>query len=301
MRKTDVPALTGLRGIAAIWVVGYHINLWTGIPLLPDLIFRYGFCGVDVFFLLSGYLLASLHADLKPSGWKRFFLRRWFRIFPLHLFVMTGLAVLVLVLDRVGLSLGYHTWSTFLPVLCLVQVFTRSGGWNDPTWSIGVELVSYLLLPLLIPILRRISQPAMAVVGALLVVLDVALAIYTIRPYRNFLVTPFLGPIPILRGLLGFFAGAAFSRCVGMSDLRLGFMDVTLSWWPIFWIGEVSYSIYLLHGPILTALDHAEIILIRHGIGAAFLPLAIMLILMTSAITHRWIEVPARKLGRRLG
>lgn len=252
MKEVDVPALTGLRGLAALWVVGYHFDLWFPTPVLPDAVFGYGFLGVDVFFLLSGYLLASLHIDLAPAGWGEFFRRRAFRVYPLHVVIMLGLAALVAAAHFRGLDLGpYYDWSSFPSVLFMAQIFTGHGGWNDPTWSVGAELVSYLLLPLAVFPLRHATRLAAGIACAALLGLDAGLVGSTTLHHGAILYTAIAGPAPVMRGLLGFFAGAAFSRCVEMRKLRLGAIGAALSWWPLLWVGEVSYSIYLLHGPIL--------------------------------------------------
>ena len=81
-----VPALHGLRGLMALWVVSYHT---TPTGLGPLHVTNYGYLAVDVFFILSGYVLMQAHAARfgRPTwaATRLFWRRRWWRIYPLCL------------------------------------------------------------------------------------------------------------------------------------------------------------------------------------------------------------------------
>lgn len=73
--------LTSLRGLAALAVMGFHFAL-----LLPGLpVFNRGFLGVDLFFLLSGFILTHVYHDRLEA--RSFFSARFARTYPLHLFM----------------------------------------------------------------------------------------------------------------------------------------------------------------------------------------------------------------------
>src|SRR6185437_5078025 len=93
-KYATMPALTGLRGIAAIWVVLFHL-FWPGI----DPVTRTGYLGVDIFFILSGFVLSHVYFCKEEfftrSGYRRFLLTRLARIYPLHLATLIFLLIIV--------------------------------------------------------------------------------------------------------------------------------------------------------------------------------------------------------------
>jgi peptidoglycan/LPS O-acetylase OafA/YrhL len=87
MSPSYYPMLDIWRGIAVLWVLLHHINIFFGLRLIfPSIIplATKGFLGVDIFFVLSGFLIAGLLLpDFgKEIRWKRFYIRRFFKIAP---------------------------------------------------------------------------------------------------------------------------------------------------------------------------------------------------------------------------
>lgn len=149
--QRDLPPLTGIRGLAALAVLGFHVHVLLG--ALPP--FARGFLGVDVFFVLSGFLLAWLAAgdpDWRPGA---FFRRRFMRILP----------PLYLQMVLVGLWAAWGaTWLFPWPGFAAYSLqFTLAFHVGPepirpvlgPWWSIPVELGFYLLFPLALAGLRR--------------------------------------------------------------------------------------------------------------------------------------------------
>src|SRR3954469_7302203 len=102
-----VPALDGIRGVAILLVLFFHMMLIAGNGPLPRLIQKtwgYGWAGVDLFFVLSGFLITGILLDAKaknPTTWnffKNFYARRTVRIFPLY---YAFLIVFLLILPNV--------------------------------------------------------------------------------------------------------------------------------------------------------------------------------------------------------
>ena len=204
LRHHNLP-LTAIRGFAALWVVGHHLQFelaYIGYPFAGWL-FRPGYVAVDIFFVLSGFVITAVHRDLTCAGLGDFFIRRIFRVYPLHLFVL-------------ALILGLWLWSEArfgshdpterlhaLPiVVLLLQPYLIHGlTWNTVSWSIGVELLCYALFPLVIGGLRRLEF-----VGCVLVLLMMA-AIE--RHVHSELVW---GWPAIARGLAGFGLGMAVQQ-----------------------------------------------------------------------------------------
>jgi len=97
-----LPSLTGLRGAAALWVILFHFSflLRTHLHIPLDLpLLREGYLGVDVFFILSGFILCHVYVSsfkqYKVREHIHFLLIRLARIYPLHLAVMLAFVLAV--------------------------------------------------------------------------------------------------------------------------------------------------------------------------------------------------------------
>ena len=132
--------ITSLRFFAAMWVVAYHF--WPSLsPALPILVTR-GYLGVELFFVLSGFILS--HVYLASFGEKRFrypdFLwARLARIYPVHLVTLVGLGVMVAAAAAVGMTVTGNVivWSSLPAHLLLVHAWGLGpqGGWNHPSYA----------------------------------------------------------------------------------------------------------------------------------------------------------------------
>jgi peptidoglycan/LPS O-acetylase OafA/YrhL len=163
---TLLPSLTGLRGIAALWVVIYHYGIHYFPSIQPGAaghIIEKGYLAVDFFFLLSGFVLTHVYiGQFAQSGSRAtwpFLRARIARLYPLHIFIL-GLFVLdsvVPALKQYGLAdaplhikeFGPQSVSALIASLFMLQGLKASAlSWNYPTWSISVEFAAYLLFPL---------------------------------------------------------------------------------------------------------------------------------------------------------
>lgn len=154
-------ALTSIRGVMALWVIGHHLQFGLGLLGYHDAgwLFRPGYIGVDVFFVLSGFVITAVHRDMMPSGSTNFFIRRIFRIYPLHLFV---LGIILAIWLREQYLAGAPLVTPFLDHLPIVALLLQPYlihdlDWNVVSWSIGVEMLCYALFPLAILVLRRMN------------------------------------------------------------------------------------------------------------------------------------------------
>ena len=177
--RADLPALTGIRGVAAWLVVLYHVRLGAASALPPPVvaILGKGYLAVDLFFMLSGFVLWLNYADRLRAGGigeaATFLARRIARIWPLHLFMLAGAVAFVLTVAAAGRPASDHyPWGELPLHLALMQNWGLTGAltWNDPAWSISCEFAAYLLFPLLAAAAnwRRFGTTALCVLLLLL-------------------------------------------------------------------------------------------------------------------------------------
>ncbi|MFN5520324.1 MAG: acyltransferase family protein [Ignavibacteria bacterium] len=141
---TNIPALTGIRALAAGAVFFGHVFQQHHQDVLP--IFKYGWMGVNVFFALSGYLFYHLYADSIEDhtfSWKRYLSKRFIRIYPLTILI----TVLTVVISPSAFNLF-----DILTHLTLLHGFIPDYrlSVNTPMWTLTVELCFYLIAPILI-------------------------------------------------------------------------------------------------------------------------------------------------------
>jgi peptidoglycan/LPS O-acetylase OafA/YrhL len=138
-----VPELDGIRGIAIGLVLVCHATFWMPNERL-QLIFREGKIGVDLFFVLSGFLITGILLDTQthPKRAQSFYIRRGLRIWPLY-FVYLAVAYFAF---RVMLPPQTHLWAYFLFVQNFFWV-DATGPFLQPTWSLAVEEQFYAVWP----------------------------------------------------------------------------------------------------------------------------------------------------------
>jgi hypothetical protein len=145
------PGLDLLRALAIIVVVVYHAGIM-GFPL-PGRVHRFGWVGVDLFFVLSGYLIGGqLFAPLARGqgvNLRRFFARRALRIMPAYFVILTIYFLLPSWRE-------YPEISPLWKFLISVQNIGLHGGTAfSHAWSLAVEDQFYLLLPLILLLANR--------------------------------------------------------------------------------------------------------------------------------------------------
>lgn len=164
---TYQPALDGLRAVAVLLVVGYHARL-------PG--FERGDLGVDVFFVLSGFLITSLIVSEKAGtgsfSFRRFYTRRFVRLFPAYILVLLVCLVATAVRSYGGTSRGAVL--SFLYVANWGAAVGQGLGLLRHTWSLSIEEQFYLVWPIamlaLIRLLRARSIALTLAIGALMMV-----------------------------------------------------------------------------------------------------------------------------------
>ena len=164
--RRKMPELDTLRGVAILAVVFYHGFSQcdtTGLPGIVRAFFaasRFGWLGVNLFFVLSGFLITGILLDSRetPRYYKSFYLRRALRILPAYLLLL----LLLLLLPRLGVVEGRISWSFVGLSLIYLSNLTNFFGvamQYGPLWSLAVEEQFYLLWPAAV---RNLSRRALA-------------------------------------------------------------------------------------------------------------------------------------------
>ena len=175
-----IPALTSLRGLAAWWVVVFHFReaLPPQAPAFVHVVASYGYLAVDLFFILSGFVIARSYShhfarsiEIKTICF--FYGFRLARIYPLHLFVLVLFLLNPFALaffSTAGIPQDGYDINYFIMSIFLVQNWgwTNELQWNIPAWSISTEWFAYLIFPFIAILASRFVQKAAVAVASAL-------------------------------------------------------------------------------------------------------------------------------------
>lgn len=165
-RPEQLAALTGARGIAALWVVLFHYaptfryspqGISWCLEIFGRILIRSGIA-VSFFYVLSGFILTYTYgATIRSGNAKRFWLARFARIYPVYVFAFLLTAPLAFSKGWTGGAADKTVWSGLASVALLQSWFsTLALQWNPPAWSLSVEAFFYALFPFLLPRLKEV-------------------------------------------------------------------------------------------------------------------------------------------------
>ena len=178
--RGEIKALTGLRIVAAVWVVLFHFR-----PMLGDVspgfrdalapVLNCGAQGVDLFFILSGFVLTWNYLDRMGRSWSaratlHFLWLRLARVWPVYLVTLHLAALWVIFTLHVGHvpspDAGQLTAISYVRQVILVQLwfqpFFDDSSWDGPAWSISAEWLAYLIFGVLVLVILRMKQATRA-------------------------------------------------------------------------------------------------------------------------------------------
>ncbi len=351
----EIRALTGLRGVAAFIVFLAHTRetlevrgFQLDVPVLVQRLFLSGGRQVDIFFVLSGFILTLIYRNwfmeaVTRHAYGHFLQRRFARIYPLHAFMLVLVFCFVTV-ARIGhvdtvngldkfdpLTLPAH----FLLVHAWGFLGPMGGYWNLPSWSICIETLAYLLFPLLIWSTTRFARSHGLLLFAIAALLGCTL---------NWLTPWGLAGFPgIARGMSEFALGCsaaylydspvatwlrtrtgsvlsvcALVLCFALTPdtcFAIGLFTAplllalsgdnmparVLGCRPLYFLGEISYSIYLGHF-LYSSLAYRLVSVPWMSTG--LLPLwlgmgaIVIVVVLLATLTYYVIEKPGRNILR---
>ena len=183
--RHELKALTGARGLAAWFVVLFHLRF-----MMPGLggatgPLSLGYLAVDFFFVLSGFVIWLTYGErLREqgiAGIPDFLKRRVARVWPLHLFMLGSAVPFALLLAMSGRA----DWQQYPPgelplhfLLLQNWGFTDRLTWNVPAWSISCELAAYLVFPFLVMAVDWRKLPTLVLLALALVLASTIWAIF---------------------------------------------------------------------------------------------------------------------------
>jgi len=350
-RGHNVPPMEGLRGFAVFLVFLVHyvtfIDPWVAKPSalhsFASTVHTIGNTGVDLFFVLSGYLIYGSLIS-RPQRFLRFMSRRVERIYPAFIAVFVLYVVLAFVFPMEGklpatpLSRTVYLVENFLLLPGLVPIEPMI----TVAWSLSYEMFFYLAIPLVIAVLG-LRQRSLAWRSTFFSTVAIAFVVFCAGyggPVRmimfisgillyevisggvirapadgvalstlavGLLVT--LLPIPgsggySLKVVILFVA--FFWLCFGCFGKAGGWLARGFAWTPLRWLGNMSYSYYLLHGLTLNAAFRSFALFVpaeERGpwFFAALLPCMFAVTLVPTTMLFLLVERPYSLAPRRAG
>src|SRR3984885_11738011 len=151
--SSRIPQLDAVRGLAVLSVLLHNTDVDPAFPL--GFIAANGWMGVDLFFVLSGFLITGILVDTKNSDgyFRNFYVRRCLRIWPLYYSLLFFMFVIVRFLSQSEFQAVVQTsspWWAFPLFLqnFLLPISTNAAGPLGVTWSLAIEEQFYLVWPL---------------------------------------------------------------------------------------------------------------------------------------------------------
>lgn len=353
-QKNELIALTSIRGVAALWVAIFHFIT----PINRDVaciscyfpIVEKSYLAVDLFFVLSGYILTFVYQDkatlINLSGYVKFMRARLARIYPLHFVCLFAFLIVaglpVLLIDGASFN-PRNNPETFFYNLILVHAWGTYNdfSWNNSSWSISTEFFAYLTFPFMLAVLTK---------NKLLIKAILVISISLILLY-SFISGGIGTGKELLRCLIGFYLGVTgylLFNTIKLSQIKTSVLQIAiialillsidsnlndsftiLLWFPLiyslssdsgllarglqnrflYFLGTISYSIYLTHAIVLMAYRNIRVFIFDAPINLGLFYeglLLIGLIVITIALSYctyiyiesrcRWILNPSKNV-----
>lgn len=357
IKREEIKSLTGLRGVAAFMVMLYHFKFSNFFPSPINTAINSTYLAVDLFFILSGFVMALTYSHLFQNGfnipsYKRFILLRIARIYPIY-FITTLLTIILFILFPSNNDF-HHPITAFHVTLnmTMTQAWGFSRSYLIPAWSISTEFAAYLVFPFLLHHLLSGSFKKSASIGF---ALFFSIFILSLIPDSMIFLGKKGDPMniwneysfgPLMRCLLEFSIGIICYRIFSAKDIiqkvqhpyvslitsisilcllsikgadflvialfpvlilsltnAQSAVSKTLSSWPCYQLGLISYSLYLIHHMTYfikpQIMDFIHTYHIPHDYLVAIIIQTLISIILAYA-SYLLIEKPGRSLLRKV-
>ena len=333
-------SLDGLRGILAVSVFIHHSSVWytylhSSTWKFPEsnLFNQLGHSGVELFFMISSFLFVDklLQFEGTQFDWKSFYMKRFFRLAPLH-FVLVAIIILIVFTqsDWQLQTSFYELFSSSFKWLSFGTIgFAEINGTDAAVinagvlWSISYEWLLYFSLPILAIFISRAKPNIFFIlIGIVFIVITSLYRVYEIQHLLSFLggaIAPFIlryqkrrlnfnsiwFTLLLIFSISGIFIFHSPENLICKLLLTIAFTIIALGnnffglleGRTLRLLGEISYSIYLIHGIILFILMHYvvgwEEVKSYNEIDYCLLVLSIVpIVVIVSLLAHRFIEKP---------
>lgn len=258
--SNQIVALTSLRGIAAIVVVILHFAYST-LPEAGAIIsqstyfFNKGYLFVDLFFMLSGFIMTHVYLDtfgisVNRTNYWTYLRARFARIYPLHLFtlgVLVGLELLKLFLPNFQAFTGKFNPTALVANVLMLQAFDFNcpplfwcrSTWNEPAWSISIEFLIYGIFPFILFALLKTKPKTDWIIYLVTLIALLVLIKFTRGTLKSIIGIPSIGRCG-LECVLGVITYKAYQWGKYQSKFSFKLLE----------IGSISLVIGLMHNDI---------------------------------------------------
>jgi peptidoglycan/LPS O-acetylase OafA/YrhL len=333
-----------LRGIAATWVMFHHaywgrhiVHLYAALPqMVAQVLFLRGFYGVEIFFVLSGFIIAHSIRGAEVTGRyiRDFAIRRSIRLDPPYWAAIAFAVVMGALSARVvHKAYEFPSAADILSHITYTQMifgypFTISGVF----WTLTFEVQFYLVLVISMMLFQKLAR-RLGVIAAALIVFGPLYAIAWIWgvfiPGANTEAFFYVNWYGFFAGALGYWAASKRSVVIPFWALAIGLLllgrDIsqvcavtavllhvtlkngsivrTLSNRPLQFLGTISYSLYLTHTQVQGASMYLLYKFIPRTVGGEAVALILSALTCIAAAAFFWwiIERPSHALAKRFG
>lgn len=313
-----------LRGIAALAVMCLHMTEQIGAThQYPGKLFSYGYLGVDLFFVISGFVIFyTLNSKSSPG---KFIIARFSRLFPTYWFAVSFAMLMALVVTWMGWAKPEHDLTDYLFNLTMLQSFFNVKDIDVVYWTLTIELVFYVAIGLIFFLTRKDTHryllliafmmlclvykvdrefaflPEEALMKKYLIINQIpyfiaGIGLYVLRSSRKWGLL-LLIPAVILVNLTQWRKDLGFSEILVIKNM-IFILAFLATWFPVpnwkgaghtllSFFGRISYPLYLLHSEFSWYFLH-ELRPIQNTPLALLVNISIILTL--SWLVHRYIE-----------